>query len=76
MDGMPEGWSRVRRTGGPPSAAEAEEKCRDTKNVEHGGDAMTTWYLPEAQADSNDVKKSLSRTSWEAPPPSVGSEST
>eukprot|EP00965_Chrysotila_dentata_P050876 1687453-Pleurochrysis_carterae.AAC.2 len=63
VDGTPEGWSRVRRTGGPPSAADAEEKCRDTEKVEHGGDATTTLYLPAAQADSNDVKKSSLSTS-------------
>eukprot|EP00965_Chrysotila_dentata_P002050 67783-Pleurochrysis_carterae.AAC.1 len=72
---MPEGWPRVRRTGGPPSAADAEEKCRDTEKVEHGGDATITLYLPDAQAASNDVKKTSSSTSWDAPPPLDASES-
>eukprot|EP00965_Chrysotila_dentata_P062480 2070173-Pleurochrysis_carterae.AAC.1 len=40
-EGSPEGCRRVRSSGGPPSVDDAEEKCRDTEKVEHGGEATT-----------------------------------
>eukprot|EP00965_Chrysotila_dentata_P069455 2294870-Pleurochrysis_carterae.AAC.1 len=43
------GCSRERTTGGPPSGESFDEKCRETENVEQGGDATIAAYSPAAQ---------------------------
>eukprot|EP00965_Chrysotila_dentata_P230447 6197786-Pleurochrysis_carterae.AAC.2 len=67
--GRSRGCSRVRTTGGPPSAESRDVKWREMENVEQGGDATTTAYSPAAHRWSRRLYTESRSRLWSSPPP-------
>eukprot|EP00965_Chrysotila_dentata_P049849 1652737-Pleurochrysis_carterae.AAC.1 len=65
--GRPKGCSRVQTTG-PPSGESRDANCRETENVEHGGEATITAYSPAAHRWRRRLYTESRRISWSPPP--------